>query len=728
MVTQTYVSNPNINRLKARLAHLLSQYFDFIVLSLTPIFLILLNSNWVYTPSLLTADAWFNTAYFRYFDIYAPTFPSNIHYFVERLTWIVPGYYAYKVFHPLVANFILHLYVYYMAIFSIFGTLTILFNRRAALISAIVMGCYPFFLRAVGWDYVDGIGLAFFSLLIYLLSLATRSSRWKLQLLLAGMVHASMIITYLFWVGLAPIWALFFLLQWFINRRIKWKEMVWAGLLFIAGNIILTCIASLYYHEFTGNFNFLENTIRYSRLLIGDQKNITAAMTGGLGQMIPFWHLFPMVVAITAMFYAYKTKHSAYRLNFITVAFTFAMAYGCFIFWHFYSFPYLNIFLYCSFLIPATFLLLGAILADSLVDLSTHEFRWLSIMVILILASPLLLCVLLPSLEKWQGNIGLALAASILVIWGLRRCNQKVWLLACIIGMTALFYIGALKIKVYLSDRNRGRDDFILVNAVASEIDTHFPRHEYSSFRLWYKKEGGNFDAITNDLASIYLYPWGSTVYVYPNSNFQWPSEVQAKTGNVILITSDSDVRKTLKEANQALNEQSVTLLKKSSWSTNYRGQNITLIFTRMNILPISIQYDQKFEFDRYIDGKNWYTPEKAGGTWVWSGPGLASTINFKLPSIDKDTQIEFCSISTTSADIPGSLRLMVNGTVIPVTLSNRENCPFFYSATIRSDILAKNALKTKIVFQVLKTTRPGTNDLRELGLAFDWMQFREAK
>ena len=73
--------NPNMVRLS-----------DIIAILFFPLIVTRLNSNWIFTPVTgFLPDPWFYLAYFRYFYDYAPEFPSNIHYFVERLTWNVPG-------------------------------------------------------------------------------------------------------------------------------------------------------------------------------------------------------------------------------------------------------------------------------------------------------------------------------------------------------------------------------------------------------------------------------------------------------------------------------------------------------------------------------------------------------------------------------------------------------------------------------------------------------------
>src|SRR5262245_19700568 len=112
-------------------------YIEITTLIFLPILLSAINSNWIFT--LVTnnmPDPWFYLGYFRYFFKYAPTFPSNINYFVERLTWNLSGYFIYHIVSPLVANYILHLTVYYISIFALYGTLLLTRNKRTAFLSA----------------------------------------------------------------------------------------------------------------------------------------------------------------------------------------------------------------------------------------------------------------------------------------------------------------------------------------------------------------------------------------------------------------------------------------------------------------------------------------------------------------------------------------------------------------------------------------------------------------
>lgn len=132
---------------------------DITILLLTPAFLCLVVRDWIFTP-IGTIDPYMYLGYFRNFEHYF-TFFGNA-YYGTRLPFIIPGYICYKIFPPLMANYVLHLGFYYLALFSLYFILRITVNRRIALLSAVFMGFYPYFLSAVGGDYVDGAGIAYF--------------------------------------------------------------------------------------------------------------------------------------------------------------------------------------------------------------------------------------------------------------------------------------------------------------------------------------------------------------------------------------------------------------------------------------------------------------------------------------------------------------------------------------------------------------------------------------
>src|SRR5882724_9800413 len=91
---------------------------DILLLLSLPIILLLINNNWIFNPPSDFPDSWFYLTNFRHFFDFAPNYPSNIHYFIERLTWNLLGYSFYHVFTPIIANYLLHLLVCFTAILS----------------------------------------------------------------------------------------------------------------------------------------------------------------------------------------------------------------------------------------------------------------------------------------------------------------------------------------------------------------------------------------------------------------------------------------------------------------------------------------------------------------------------------------------------------------------------------------------------------------------------------
>ena len=516
------------------------KYFNTIVIFFYPLILVLINSNWIFTPASLSPDPWFYFAYFRYFNDYALSFPSNAHYFVERLTWDVPGYYINKIFQPELANYIIHLLVYYVAVFSLYGILKVLFNRRSALISALLMGSYPWFLRAVGWDYVDGVGIAQLLLLFYLLALSIRSTHWKLILFLGGLVNASLLITNQFWLGFAPSWIAFFLLISFKNKKINLKRLLYAGIFFLLGNLLLTLSASFYYHGVTGEYNFLKNSISFSQRISSDENNVRDVIKF-YGLMPAYWHLLPMLLALLGVRQLIRKQKEKYHYEILTIIIVFLLSYLWLIFWHYFKIPYLIVYLYSSYIIPATFLLFGALIYPIIDQLSEHHFQQLIVPIMLVMAAPLIICSIVPSLDSLQSNRWILVGITIFVFFAFTKLYRREVFLLFFIGISLIFYQSAAKIDigVYTHDRSLSRNNFLTLIDASRDIDAYYPGHKYSDFRLWFRAEGNMITHIS--LASIYLYPWGSSINMSPSSQFEWSKNAQLKDGNIVLISSSSE-------------------------------------------------------------------------------------------------------------------------------------------------------------------------------------------
>ena len=563
---------------------------DLFIILLFPILLSSFNSNWVFSPVTdFLPDPWFYLGYFRYFYEYAPAFPSNIHYFVERITWNVPGYYIYHIFPPLQANYFLHLSVYYLALFSLYGTLFALFNRRTALLTALIMGGYPWFLRAAGWDYVDGIGISLMLFFLYILTTKKYSQLWRYQMMFAGVIHASLLITNLFWLGFTPAWTIYYL---YIKRPIS-KEKIWGlfgeAIYFIFGNLVLFITTAFYYHSVTGNFNFLQRSLAYS-VSLSHNTDLIGFITAFYGNMPPVWHILPTSVAVGMLLWVIsRPTTNKYHKSIIATCLLFIISYGWLVFWHYYALPYLIIFLYSSFAIPSIFLLLGGLLSSSVEDLPDNLYNAMIGTIILMLAIPFLLVVVFPSLVDWQGNPYLLAIFSVIFVIALIFQKNKVSLWLILISLSFNSFLVGLNSHVLLADPLKNRNNFMAIIKSSDLIDIHYPNHNYSDFRLWYRKDI-NYDVFFN-LSALYLYPWGSAI----NDPFsgQAPTRVFSLStrdkfyigDNIVILSSNPNTSEVLAEANRALSEKNLALKLDTAQDIQEGPVHFTLYFTQVETI-----------------------------------------------------------------------------------------------------------------------------------------------
>ena len=151
-------------------------------------------------------DSWIYFGFFHnlreYQNIYASANSTQLgFYYDDRLSWILPGFLVYQLFPSLTANYILHIGLYYIVALALYATLATTLHRRVAVLAALLMGSYSYFLNAVGWDYIDGAGLAFCSITVLLITLAAQRPRWPVWLGAAGMAAAALVFSNIFWVG-----------------------------------------------------------------------------------------------------------------------------------------------------------------------------------------------------------------------------------------------------------------------------------------------------------------------------------------------------------------------------------------------------------------------------------------------------------------------------------------------------------------------------------------------
>jgi hypothetical protein len=238
-----------------------SPYPHLAVLAGLPFFLLVVNSNWIFNPAG-SIDPWVYYGFFTHLRQFATSlFPDT--YYGSRLAWILPGYLVNQLLPPLAANYVLHVAFYYMAVFPLYSILRHAVGGRAALLGCILGGSYHYFLTAIGWDYVDGAGIAYYLLASAGLVAAADSARPWRWLLLSGSAYAAMLYCNIFWIIFSPFFAA---LLWFVRPGggFSWSGLARHALFFVLGSALVTAFLGLASYLIDGRFWFYSPSIGYA--------------------------------------------------------------------------------------------------------------------------------------------------------------------------------------------------------------------------------------------------------------------------------------------------------------------------------------------------------------------------------------------------------------------------------------------------------------------------------
>ena len=172
-----------------------------ILLAAIPIIMSAINSDWLYT-GIGWLDPWYNVAYFLHYS--DPTF-LNSYYKIARLSWIVPGFAAYHVFTPVLANYLLHMGCLLISVVLFFLTVSRLFDSTIAFATAACFAVFTPFHGSGGWDYQNAPAGAYYVLTFYLLTNAVLANDMRMRLLAAGAAYAAALHATISFVNMAPI-------------------------------------------------------------------------------------------------------------------------------------------------------------------------------------------------------------------------------------------------------------------------------------------------------------------------------------------------------------------------------------------------------------------------------------------------------------------------------------------------------------------------------------------
>ena len=357
--------------------------WEILLLLLLPVLLLLINQIWIFNPNG-TIDPWLYFGYFIRLKQYLIALPEA--YYGTRLSWILPGYLAYSLFSPLVANYILHLGFYYLATLSLYFILKPSVGRRAAFQTSASMGCYAFFLQAIGWDYVDGAGIAYFLMTILMLSWAARKECWTIWMVLSGVFFGALIYTNPVWLALAPSLITYYILTNHLHRKRKFFISIAASIVGILAITLLLCVVN---YATAGKFFFFMPSVNVV-LNYGGKPN---PLRISWHQWLPkaTWLLLPLIVLLssTATLTLSKFRKSFEQVDAVPLHAIFVVSCLSMIFLEVGGISTLQFTFYGSYLIPSMFLAIGASLKP-LATLSKGGFAFVASFSLMLLIFPLI--------------------------------------------------------------------------------------------------------------------------------------------------------------------------------------------------------------------------------------------------------------------------------------------------------------------------------------------------
>ena len=343
------------------------------LIALLPALILPWNRGYIYTPAGYL-DPWIYYGYMRHLGAMKALFPNT--YYGSRLSWILPGALVRSVLPSVPANYVLHLAVFFTAVFSLYWILKQALDARVAVLSAICMAVYPYFWSAVGGDYVDGAGIAYYLLTMALVFSAARQPRRYIPLIAAGAAYAGVIYSNLVWVAFSPAFFGFYL--WSLaetGARNIWKAtfrfIVWFGLGWAAVSAALGAANQV----LEGNFWFYAPSLRFARSMAGIKNPWKADSYAWL--VDGYWLILPglgclAAVVVCARFW--RCGRGDLRLFFALNMFYSA---GVLIYMEARGNPVLQYMYYASYMIPSTILVFGPVLFAGVSALRESSFRLL---------------------------------------------------------------------------------------------------------------------------------------------------------------------------------------------------------------------------------------------------------------------------------------------------------------------------------------------------------------
>ncbi|HET9225386.1 MAG TPA: glycosyltransferase family 39 protein [Thermoanaerobaculia bacterium] len=460
---------------------------------LLPLVLLALDSDWIFSGP--HRDAWIYYGYFENGVDYLRRFQD--HYYASRPAVILPGFVLHHLLPTVTANVLLHLAVYWSALLSFYLVARDLFGRRVALLSGIALGCYPYFLRAAGWNYVDGFGIAYFLVALLLLTRAAGSRHWRLLLAGAGALATALVSSNLFYGVYLPLLAGFFLVLNRERQRIPLLSAVlWAGI----GTLGTFALLGGMVQAAGGRFFYLGTSLRFLADSVGTQNPFRQPGYAWVPKAV--WLVVPALALLGGA--AALGRNSSLRRDRPLLWFQVQLLLLVLVTVYFQAFGdtgVLQHFYYASLLIPVAFLALAGQITPLVENLPRERFAALAAGVAVLLIVPLLMPI--AGIEPRDFPLGApTLLAGLGVVAGVGwRQGGRRALLTVFVSLALVYVLIRQGGTIFWEFERHGGDGHGLYSQVGravGSLDSFDPSHRV---RLWYDyqaEDGIVYDAVAS--------------------------------------------------------------------------------------------------------------------------------------------------------------------------------------------------------------------------------------
>lgn len=262
-------------------------YWHYLIIFAVPAVLWFVNPNWPF-QNLGQMDPWYYFGIFHHFPRFHNLVPN---YAGERMTWIVPGFILVRAFGQVTGVLVLHWTVFLASLYLLHYSARHLVDFRTALLTTVLLGCHPFFIKANGWDYVESISIVWFLTSVGLLTKASLVRNPRVPLLLSAVAWSSVVYSYPVWLVLTPGYS-YLVYRVAYQKTNRLRESVYLVVTSMVMGAILTTLAVwAAYHSLGGQGFFLGQTLLTASILSPLRVN------SSVGEPFPYrqasWLVFP---------------------------------------------------------------------------------------------------------------------------------------------------------------------------------------------------------------------------------------------------------------------------------------------------------------------------------------------------------------------------------------------------------------------------------------------------